>query len=267
VTVIEYDQHLKSVFYPAVMYLEMITKNIVVNETVEGLADASFDTVYKEKMNDEQANSNLRLRRLKLRDKIHATLSRNYGSATNSHGTGNNQDIMISHFYNRGDDVPLWAIFEILSLGDFASFCSCLNKDTREIILKSIGLNSAYDTNSQLLANALYTVKGLRNSIAHNNVIFDCRFKDRANSNNVVQWLSHETAIANIDFKYLTDYLILICTILYKINSQIGIIDATLQGFEDCVNSAYQELPTNIYNMIVSTDSRRKLQSFRAYLI
>lgn len=263
---IEYDQMLKSALYSSIMYLEMAAKNIVANETVIGLSDASFNTVYKEKMNDENSNKNLRLKRLKLRDKIHTTLSRNYGSATQSHGIGNSQDIMVSHFYNRGSDVPLWAIFEILTLGDFAAFCAYLNKNTRQKILANIHMVSSNDTNSQLLSNILYTIKNLRNSIAHNNVIFDTRFKDRENNNNVVSWLTSETGITNINFNYLTDYLILLCTTLRKFDCSLIKINDTIQRYEFCINKAYLELPINIYNKIISTEARSKMQKLKIYL-
>lgn len=35
------------------------------------------------------------------------------------------------------------------------------------------------DTSRNLLSSMLYTIKSLRNSVAHNNIIFDTRFKDR----------------------------------------------------------------------------------------
>mgnify|MGYP000889796801 CR=1 FL=1 len=264
ISVIEYDQKLKSVLYPIVMYLEMIMKNIVVNDVVVDLPDASFDTVYKVKMKDENSNNSLRLKRLTLRDRIHNTLSKNY--ATKSRGFGNNQNIMVSHFYNRGNDVPLWAIFEIISLGDFAKFCSCLNKETRKQILKSIGMISSSDTDYQLIPNILYMVKGLRNSIAHNNVIFDIRFKDRGNNKNVVRWISDETGISNIQFLYLTDYLILICVVLNKINCEVDMIIDTVEEYENCINELYKKLPINIYNKIVSTDARTKIHKLIDYL-
>ena len=68
--------------------------------------------------------------------------------------------------------VPLWALFEILTLGDFAYLLSCLNIKTRANITTDLGMNVAsVDTNRELIYKYLYTLKDLRNAIAHNSVV------------------------------------------------------------------------------------------------
>lgn len=269
IDVIEYDQKLKATLYSPIMLFEMTSKNIVLSEVVVGLEDASFDTMYKRIMNDEQANSNLRLKRLKLKDRIHSILSKNYSSAMNNrkNHSKNSQEVMVSHFYNRGDDVPIWAIFEVVSLGDFATFCSCLNADIRKSILNSVNLLSSADTNFQLLPNIIFTVKSLRNAVAHNNIIFDARFKDRDENKNVVSWITSETGITGINFNFLTDYLILICVSLKKMNCDSAQILSTIDNYTECINDAYYKLPSNIYNKIVSTDSRPKISDLKNYIM
>ena len=48
----------------------------------------------------------------------------------------------ISHFYNNVNynEVPIWAIFEILTMGDFGYLLSCLTMDMREKISRAIGV-------------------------------------------------------------------------------------------------------------------------------
>lgn len=256
VAVIEYDNILKSIFYSELMYLEMALKNIVLNQVVCGMQDASFDSIYKTKMADESNNRNLKLKRLQLKDRIHSSLSRGY----------KDENSMVSHFYNRGEEVPLWVIFEIIVLGDFASFTSCLDHTNRIKIAKEINLLSSSDTNYQLLSNSLYTLKGLRNAVAHNNIVFDTRFQDRGVNRNVVSWIMQETNISNIDFKYITDYLILICCLLEKIKADRLRINTLIDRFEACVNSIYTKLPNNIYAKIISTDVLTKIQALRDYI-
>lgn len=266
ISVINYDQCLKTVFYPSVMTLEMVSKNIVVDEVLEGLTDASFDTVYKSRMNDELGNAKLRLQRLHFRDKIYTMLSKNYAATTRYHASTNNQDIMVSHFYSRGDDVPLWAIFEMLTLGDFALFCSCLNKNIRKDILIDIGMDSRFDTNSQLLSNSLYMIKGLRNSIAHNNVIFDTRFADRDNNNNVVSWLENELNISTIEFDNISDYLLLLCALSKKMNCNPDMLNAMVHNFEDCCTELKRSVPRGIYDAIVSPKIVTNIHNIYGYL-
>lgn len=270
VNVIEYDQSLKSALYSSIMLLEMTSKNIVLNKVATKLNDASFDAVYKEVMNDEQSNSNLRLKRLQLKDRIHSTLSKNYSFAMNSarkRHSKSSHEIMVSHFYNRGDEVPIWAIFEVISLGDFATFCTCINAAVRKEVLESIDMLSSTDTNYQLLSNIIFTVKSLRNAVAHNNVIFDARFKDRDENNNVVSWITAETGITGIKFNFLTDYLVLICVVLKKMKCNIADIVNTIDEYTKCINIVYHKLPTNIYTKIVSTDSRPKISDLKDYIL
>ncbi len=54
----------------------------------------------------------------------------------------------------------------------------------------------------------IFTVKDLRNAIAHNNVIFDTRFKSGKIDQRLVTLLETEVGISNIDFKYMDAYII-----------------------------------------------------------
>lgn len=86
----------------------------------------------------------------------------------------------ITHFYNNigYSDVPIWALFEIMTMGDLGYLLSCLTYDVRNDISKRLSLNVSCDTNRQLIYKYIYTLKDLRNSIAHNAVVFDTRFRN-----------------------------------------------------------------------------------------
>lgn len=128
VAIIEYDSNIKSILYPHIMFLETSLKNIICNETLQGLNASSFDVVYQNRMNDNISNTSLQLKRLQLKATIYSTLSKHYKVEERK------ENQMIRHFYNYGKDVPLWAIFEILFLSDLASFFDCLNMNIREKI-------------------------------------------------------------------------------------------------------------------------------------
>jgi abortive infection bacteriophage resistance protein len=198
-----------------------------------------------------------RLRRLRLRDRIYANLSKKYSD----------KNVMIEHFYDdKGTDVPLWAIFEIIPLGDFAYFVSCLDESTRKRLSEKLGLKGSNDTNNQLLSNILYTIKGFRNSVAHNDIIFDTRFKDRGDNKNVTSWLTMETGIMKLEFNYLTDYLILICCLLKKVEGGTDRSERLILQYTDCINEIYEKLPQNIYDKIVSTEAKPKLEELNKYI-
>lgn len=56
----------------------------------------------------------------------------------------------ITHFYNNigYSDVPIWALFEILTMGDFGYLLSFLTYEVRDDISKRLSLNVSSDTDS-----------------------------------------------------------------------------------------------------------------------
>ena len=56
VAVINYDNALKKLVYPALMFIEMAVKNYTLEQIVPGMKDKSIGNIYKTKMNDELSN-------------------------------------------------------------------------------------------------------------------------------------------------------------------------------------------------------------------
>lgn len=79
-------------------------------------------------------------------------------------------------------------------------------------------LDVSIDTNRNLLSIMLYTIKSLRNSVAHNNIIFDTRFKDRKISPVLKKWIEKETGIHNITLYSLIDYIIIVCCLVKRVD-------------------------------------------------
>lgn len=151
-------------------------------------------------------------------------------------------------------------------LGDFADFIQCLNKDTREKISNALDMTVSYDTNFQVVANALFTIKGLRNATAHNNIAFDTRFKDRSLNKNIIQWVEDETEIKNVKFDYFTDYVALILCMLKHVQYPKRKMVKLLKEYEECLNTLYLSLPLPIYNKIVATGIQGKLKKLNLYV-
>ncbi len=256
IAVIEYDNELKKIVYPALMFIEMSIKNIALSVIVPNMKDTSINSIFQKKMNDYTADRNLKVKRLKIRDRIQRTLSDSY----------THKNIMVSHFYNKGEEVPLWGIFEIIMLGDFAELLQCLNKDVRIQIADTLDMNLGYDTASELTANALFTIKGLRNATAHNNIVFDARFKDRGTDKNLLHWLETETGITDIKFDTLTDYMALIFALLKHAGYPKVKSIRLLNEYRECLNSLYNSVPLPIYNKIVHTGIQRKLLKMEEYI-
>lgn len=261
VAVIEYDNNLKAALYPNLMFIETAIKNIVCNATVEDLHLGTFDYVYKERMNDNPLNTRLQLNRLKLRNNVYSRLSNRYSEEAKK------DNKMVRHFYNRGEDAPLWVIFEIFYLSDLASFFECLNTSTREKILAQLNmLDISIDTNRELLSNMLYTIKALRNAVAHNNIIFDTRFKDRKINSVLKLWTENETGIQNITLYSVIDYIIVLCCLLKRLDPSETRAKELLKQYEKENLMLKVSVDSTIYNQIIPQNVSSKLSALIAYL-
>lgn len=256
IAVIEYDNELKKIVYPALMFIEMAVKNIALSVIVPGMKDTSINCIYREKMDDEPGNRDLKIKRLKIRDRIQRTLSDSY----------THQNAMVSHFYNSDSEVPLWGVFEVIMLGDFANLLQCLNKDVRVKVADSLNMNLRFDTNSQLVADALFTIKSLRNATAHNNVVFDARFKDRGTNKKLINWVKMTTGITDIKFDTLFDYMALIFVMLKHVGYPKVKSVRLLNEYREALNSLYKSVPLPIYSKIVHTGIQGKLHKLENFI-
>ncbi len=261
ISVIEYDNNLKAILYPVLMFLETSIKNIVCNTSVEGLKDDTFDSVYKKRMSDNPSNTRQQLNRLKLRNAIYSRISTRYKDEEHRDSQ------MVRHFYDRGRDVPVWGVSEIIYLSDLASYFSCLDFSMREQILREMDmLDVSLDTDRNLLTNILYTLKALRNAISHNNVVFDTRFKDRKVNPVVRKWAEKESGIKNITLYSLIDYIIILCCLLNKIDFSTARVNKLFKEYNEQNTVLKESVSKAIYEMIVPSHVSAKAIELEAYL-
>lgn len=209
---IQYDSDLKTLLYGKMMYIETAMKNvalesILVNADSEAIQDM-YDTVVSGYHNAPTAATTeqrrkLQQNKLNLQNSIQSSLAYAYKK----------DNPKITHFYNNigYSDVPVWALFEIMTMGDFGYLVSCLTYDVRDDISRRLGLNVSCDTDRQLVYKYIYTLKDLRNAIAHNAVIFDTRFRNIDPNRAMKQCLMLEFGLPYVNFKTLGDYIILMC--------------------------------------------------------
>ena len=158
-------------------------------------------------------------------------------------------------------------VFEILYLSDLACFFECLNTTTRTSILTALDmLDVSIDTNRNLLTQMLHTLKSLRNAVAHYNIVFDTRFKDRDVSNVLKRWLEKETGINNITLYSLIDYVILMCCILKRIDFSNTRAKKILEKYENENTLLQSGVTSAIYSQIVSSSVATKISGLKAYL-
>ncbi len=258
---IEYDNIIKSLLYPNLMFLETAVKNIICSASIEGLKKASFDYVFRERMNDNLTNAKVQAERLKLRNKIYSEISSGYSQESNK----DNQ--MIRHFYDKGEDIPVWVGFELMYLSDIANFFKCLNKSIRRNILKEIDMfDVSVDTNLEVLDYAIITIKALRNAVAHNAIIFDARFKDRKINNVLQQWLRKETNINGITLESLVDYIIILCFLIKRFDYTGMRAKELVQGYIRAIDNLKSKVSDVVFNKVFPADIIQKNSALQAYI-
>ena len=122
--------------------------------------------------------------------------------------------------------------FEILTMGDFGYLLSCVTIDMREKISRAIGINLSCDTYRELVYKYVYALKDLRNAIAHNDVVYDTRFRKMDPSRPMKQCLILEIGLPYINFKTIGDYIILICYYLKLLKVSKTEIKIFIREFE-----------------------------------
>ena len=127
------------------MQIETISKNIVLQLLVEEYKTDEFNEIYENGMTDyRSATGNEYKKRMKHRmsvqNNIYSSLSRSY----------NNNNKIVSHFYSKDKHVPIWAIFEIITLGTFADLIKSLEIPVRSKIDKEMKINVAAAYNNTL---------------------------------------------------------------------------------------------------------------------
>jgi len=258
----DFDMSLKTMFYPEIMFLETTLKNYVLEIILDESKSKRFADIYSKllieyksyKLGSNEYKKAIN-RRMNLRNKIYSLISRDYGKR-----------FLVNHYYDKDQPLPIWAIFELMSLGEFGTFVDCLKEDTSKSASKSVGIKVSYDRDGKLLPIIVYTLKDLRNAVAHNNTLFDTRFKTGKVNKRLTKYISAEIGISNITFDTIVDYVILISFMLNILKCPKTKIIGFIRAFEKSVEDLRKKVSTSIFNTIIHTDTRNKLNLLKKYL-
>ena len=154
----------------------------------------------------------------------------------------------------------------MLTLGEFGHFVSCLNQDCRILISKDLGIRVADDTSGILPQRLIYATKDLRNAIAHNDVIFDTRFRSSSIDRQMSNVITNASGIRNITFETITDYVALILYELKLIRSPQMEGLRLLETFSESTEMLYHRVPVKLFHQIIHTDNHTKVHQLKKYL-
>lgn len=264
---IQYDSALKALLYARMMFIETAIKNIalesiLINSNSESIQDM-YDRVVSGYHNAPpsytlEQKRELQQNKLNLQKSIQSSLATAY----------HKNNPKITHFYNNigYSDVPIWALFEIMTMGDLGYLLSCLTYNVREDISRRIGLNLAYDTNRQLIYKYVYTLKDLRNAIAHNAVIFDTRFRNFDPNHAMKQCLKMEIGLPYVNFKTIGDYIILMCYYLKILHVPKTDIKAFIREFEKITSDYKACVNPSVSAMVIHPDLSSRMAALKKFI-
>lgn len=258
----KYDMRLKTVLYPKVMFIENALKSYVIEALLADSKSENFDVIYNKSLTayrnytpGSRTYKTEYTKRMNLKGKINAALVRDY-----------NKRSVVAHFFNNDITIPVWAIFETLALGEFGTLYDCACTNVKLYVSNIMKLPTNLDSDGMNTKFFIFTVKDLRNAIAHNNVIFDTRFKTGKIDQRLVTLLETEVGISNIDFKYMDAYIIMITYFLRKMGETKIACKQFVASYQQQTEYLRNELPINIYNQVVGTQHRPNMNALQKFI-
>lgn len=249
------DTQIKTLLYPHVMAIETALKNYTLEAVLAQASSEDFDEIFKTCLTAYRGyapgSSNYKkswANRLRLRQTIDGLISREQERRP-----------YFKHFRDQGRAIPIWAIFEAMTLGEFGNFYARLDRPIKTAIVRDLGMPTSYDSEALLLA-IVFLLKDLRNAIAHNAIVLDVRFKSGGASSGIGKLLNSETGVKSINFSDITDYIVLIAYLLGLFGFSKTERKALVSGYETILSRYKKELPPGIYGKFVRTETAGKLK-------
>lgn len=256
------DMQIKTLFYPYIMTIETALKNYTLEAVLSYAKSEDFDDIYKNCLTAYRGYhpntgdyKKSWANRLRLRQTVDGLIFREQDKKP-----------FFKHFRDRGRTIPIWAIFEAMTLGEFGNFYACLDRPIKSAIIADLGMPAQFDSEA-LLLSIIFSLKDLRNAIAHNAIVSDVRFKTGGISKNIGKLLKSEAGIDSINFSDITDYVILVVYLLGLLKLPKTDRKRLVSGYEGILLRYKKELPRGIYGHFVRTEAQNKLKLLKKYVM
>lgn len=254
----DFDTQLKTLFYSRVMAIETALKNYTLEAVLRDARSEAFEDIWRTSLTDYRSCSGRPYReawerRQRLRSEVDSIIF-DYRKRP-----------VIGHFRDADKDTPIWAIFEVMTLGNFGAFYDCLDKRVKTAVVRDLGMPNNLESELRL-KDIIFALKDFRNAIAHNGVIVDVRFKSGSISTGVAQLLKQETGVGKIDFTDITDYVILLVYLMRRMGFTKTECKQLVAGYESILEKYRAELPFNIYSKLIKTSAHGKLTALRQFV-
>lgn len=258
-----FDMQLKTLLYPKMMFIETALKSYVIEAVLADSQSENLNIIFNKSLtyyrNFPHGSQNYKIhfsKKMSLRGTINSTLKRDY----------DHKNQIVNHFFDNDREIPIWAVFESMTLGDFGNFFWCCNYNVKTYTSNLLHLPSNLDSDREITRFIIFALKDLRNAIAHNNVIFDARFKLRKIDTRLINLLKQETGINNIDFKYIDAYFILTVYVLRKMKVTKTECKQLITAYNAAKEALRSEISTSVWNQILGSATRSNMNMLTEYI-
>jgi len=253
--VVSFDSGLKALFYPLLMKLEMTMKNLALVELLEDADTSVLTGVYGRLMPGTKKNG----RQGKL-EVIHA------GNQVLLERFRRGDRIVTHYFDTPGEVVPLWALFEVVTLGHFGRLLEQLSPDVLVRIADAWGVRRR---DADLVPHLVLAITDLRNAVAHNGVVFDTRFASAKIRKKVAGMLGREIVFEpalHVGFDTITDYLVLVVYLSAGLGFPKREVYRATTAYAALTDELRSRVPARVFDLIVHTDNRAKVRRLEAWV-
>ena len=272
----EFDASLKMLLYPCLMELETVLKNAVLDISLHYAKSERFTDVYDRvldhykqyavedisglsKTKCQAAENEYRaaiLYRLRLRNQLNTVV-------TNAFAGGNRIAV---HYLSCGQELPLWAMFELISLGELRHFVGCMNRMCRRTLTEYLGFHPPQDPQALMPQQILGVLVGIRNALVHNVPIFDGRFRTKKVPESVGTALGRILGTKKLTFESALDDFLLIVYLETVIHTPKPECNALIASYEAAVEKLRENVPAAVFRQAVPENYPKKITVIKRYV-
>lgn len=260
----ELDNNLKLMFYEVIMKIETAIKNRIVDILVsnkKSSIDSYISSLFKEQ-NDTQNNKIKKKEKhtinedlFKIKYDIDSILRNNYRNRG-----------VVKYYVDKNKEIPIWVVIDLMTIGNLCNLIKRLpndiGKEISTIILKDEYKN--YES-INVLNELLWLINNLRNAVAHNEIIFDCRFRNGKPTKGMKEFFygqlmkKNEKFCSEDSFESIVDYVIIVCYLMYILDFNKDECINFFKKFINILNDFSSEISNDIYKMIFDKKDYEKI--------
>ena len=264
------DMRIKALIYPRIMAIETAFKSRILEATLAHSRSESFEDAYQYCLTNyrngrERKSDSVYLSGWKQREKLRKDVSELVVEYANR--------LYIGHYIFKDSGVPLWAIFEAMTLGTVADFYDCLDERIQAQIVKDLGLPTN-EGHTSTISSIFRALRYLRNAVAHNGVVIDVHRMRSGHSvaNRVGMLIKNDMGVEGVSFQDITDYFVLITYLMRKLGFTKTECKQFMNGYRDLINGCYESskragsgtatkaIPYPIFSKFIKSHSRKKIE-------